>query len=159
MDLRMTSQLPAFRSTLHALMASYQDRLAARIRAERKSRGLSREEAARLAGISFRQYQRWETGTSEPRDANLRQLAEAWDIPVDELRPPDPEHEEAAVRDQLDRIEDKLDAVLRALGVSDEPLEPPARQAADAAERLAQRAEQTRRSSARGQPARKRRSA
>jgi transcriptional regulator with XRE-family HTH domain len=92
-------------------MATYQERVAARIRAERRSRGMSREEAARQAGISFRQYQRWETGQSEPRDANLRQLAEAWGIPVERLRPPEPEHEEREVREQLNRIEALLELV------------------------------------------------
>lgn len=98
-------------------MASYQERVAARIKAERKSRGLSREEAARQAGISFRQYQRWETGQSEPRDSNLRQLAEAWSVTVESLRPPDPEHEEQDVRDQLDRLEAKIDALLAHAGL------------------------------------------
>src|SRR5205807_1033259 len=74
-------------------------------------------QAARLAGISFRQYQRWESGQSDPRDVNLLALANAWGLPIDELRPPDPEHEEQEVRDQLDRIEAKLDAVMKRVGL------------------------------------------
>jgi transcriptional regulator with XRE-family HTH domain len=58
----------------------------------------SDEDAARRIGVSYRQYQRWLSGESEPRASSLKLIAEALGVPVSELIGlPD--------ENQLDRIE------------------------------------------------------
>ena len=95
----------------------------------RKARGLdSDEDAARLVGISYRQYQRWLSGESEPRGHSLKLISDAFDVPIrmlvgvsEELVPDET---------QLDRIEDLLNRLAAALleeAVSDaEEAAPPA---------------------------------
>lgn len=55
------------------------------IRTLRKSKGLSQELLAENAGINLRTLQRIESGTVVPRGETLRLLAQALDIPVEEL--------------------------------------------------------------------------
>lgn len=106
-------------SLLRALDAKDTD-LGARLRAYAAALGItSDEDAARKVGVSYRQYQRWLSGESEPRARSIRQIAEAFSIPVSDLVGlPD--------ESQLDRIEGTLTALiveLRAAGVI-EPAEP-----------------------------------
>lgn len=86
------------------------EQLGTRLRALARARGLgSDEDAARHVGVSYRQYQRWLSGESEPRTSSLARVAEAFGIPLTELvGEPD--------KDQLDRIEDQLSRVLLLLG-------------------------------------------
>jgi transcriptional regulator with XRE-family HTH domain len=55
------------------------------IRTLRKSKGLSQEALAENAGINLRTLQRVESGNAEPRGETLRLLAQALEIPVEEL--------------------------------------------------------------------------
>jgi transcriptional regulator with XRE-family HTH domain len=59
--------------------------IAEQIRTLRKSKGLSQELLAENAGINLRTLQRIESGTVVPRGETLRLLAQALDIPVEEL--------------------------------------------------------------------------
>ncbi|MCF0050626.1 helix-turn-helix domain-containing protein [Dyadobacter sp. LJ53] len=55
------------------------------IRSLRKSKGLSQEALAEIAGINLRTLQRIETGNAIPRGETLRLLARALDVSVQEL--------------------------------------------------------------------------
>jgi transcriptional regulator with XRE-family HTH domain len=56
------------------------------IRAAREALGMTREELAFKAGISFGTLERIERGQNTPRRATLAVLAEALGIPVEELK-------------------------------------------------------------------------
>lgn len=61
------------------------------IRTLRKSKGLSQEALAEMAGINLRTLQRIEAGDAIPRGETLRLLAQALEVPVETLSPaPDP---------------------------------------------------------------------
>ncbi|MCF0074428.1 helix-turn-helix domain-containing protein [Dyadobacter sp. CY261] len=61
------------------------------IRTLRKSKGLSQEALAEMAGINLRTLQRIEAGDAVPRGETLRLLAQALGVPVETLSPaPDP---------------------------------------------------------------------
>lgn len=83
-----------------------QGQLGARLRALARTHGLESDEAAaRHIDVSYRQYQRWLSGDSEPRTSTLKRIAAAYDIPLAELLgEPD--------KSQLDRIEEKLERLL-----------------------------------------------
>ena len=96
-----------------------QARVGARLVALREELGLSQEEAvARTEGaVTLRQWQRWESGESEPYKRNLAKLSETFNIPIGEFfgeTAPPP-------KAQLDRIEAKLDKILGRLGPTDAP--------------------------------------
>jgi transcriptional regulator with XRE-family HTH domain len=86
---------------LHA-MQSDDVSFGARLRRLSRADGCeSDEDAARKIGVSYRQYQRWLSGESEPRGSSLKLIAEAFGVPISELVDlPD--------EDQLDRIEGLL---------------------------------------------------
>jgi transcriptional regulator with XRE-family HTH domain len=85
-------------------------RVAERLIQLREDLGLSQEEAAaRTEGaIKLRQWQRWESGESEPYKRNLAKLSEVFDIPIGEFF-----DEPASDPNQLDRIETMLVELLR----------------------------------------------
>ena len=56
-----------------------------RLRAARRSRGLTLQKMADAAGVELRSYQRYEGGESEPAYAILVPIADALDVPVDFL--------------------------------------------------------------------------
>src|SRR5947209_15140887 len=92
------------------------EQLGVRLRTLARARGItSDEDAARLIGVSYRQYQRWLSGESDPRSTSLKQIAQAFEIPLVELLgEPDPT--------QLDRIEAKLERLLARIDPADQPL-------------------------------------
>jgi transcriptional regulator with XRE-family HTH domain len=55
------------------------------MREARIRRGFGQEESARRIGVSVRQYGNWERGKHTPGGAFLRPIAEALDLPYDEL--------------------------------------------------------------------------
>lgn len=55
------------------------------LRALREKAGKTQSELATKAGVPFRSYQNWETGSREPRIAALVALAETLGVSVDEL--------------------------------------------------------------------------
>ena len=102
--------------------------LGERLEELRRSHGLTQEQAAPKVGISLRQWQRWETGESEPTASNLARIAQAFGIAVSELLGLSGEPF------QMDRIEGKLDdlidrlvaaGVLRAVDQDESQEQPP----------------------------------
>lgn len=79
----------------------------------RESQLLNRDEAAKQAGVSERQWQRWENAESIPHSSNLQKILDAFDL--------DPAYfgiEETPVSNQLlERINAKLDAIIAHLGI------------------------------------------
>lgn len=88
---------------------------------------LSQEAAARLVGVSVRQWQRWEAGDSVPYPRNLGIIADTFSFDVgqfyeseiaEKAETPNPfpaSNEDQELRERLERVEAKLDRVLRAL--------------------------------------------
>lgn len=98
-------------------MADYRRRLAERMKAEREARSLSRQALALRSDVSDKTIKRIELQqVDNPRPLTIRRIAEALDIDPAVLRPP-PEIE----ADQLNRIEEKLDRLLRAIGAAIAP--------------------------------------
>jgi transcriptional regulator with XRE-family HTH domain len=121
-----TSQFPAFRLRVAQQMADYRRRLAEQVKHERETKSLSRETLAAKSGVSERTIKRIETEkVDNPRPVTIRRIAEGLGVPPTKLRPPD-----ELERDQLDRIESKLDALLEWAEAGeierseDRPLEP-----------------------------------
>lgn len=84
----------------------------------REARGLSQEELAHRAGVSVRTISRLENGRHDGRRGTVRAIAEALsveerDILGDVLL-------DGAPHQQLDRIEQKVDALLRHAGLDPE---------------------------------------
>jgi transcriptional regulator with XRE-family HTH domain len=81
-------QTNAERRSFEAQMAVTRDRVMARLRELRQIHGsderpLSQEDAAHRAGITTRQWQRWESGESMPYSRNLGKVAENFGVTVD----------------------------------------------------------------------------
>jgi transcriptional regulator with XRE-family HTH domain len=91
---------------LASLLGTMSEELGERLRRAARAQGItSDEEAARLVGVSYRQYQRWLSGESDPRGSNLKLISEKLGVPIAELvGAPDPS--------QLDRIEDMLQVLV-----------------------------------------------
>lgn len=106
-----------------AEMAVRQRQVAQRLSQLRDQHELTQEQAAQRVGITVRQWQRWEDGTSMPHARNLKLTADAFGIRVQdffdeaeierikggangELRPYD-------LEGRIDTLEQKLDELLR----------------------------------------------
>jgi transcriptional regulator with XRE-family HTH domain len=61
------------------------------LRQFREQAGLTQSEVANRAGIPFRSYQNWETGSREPRLQALPSLADALGVTVNDLLKPSAE--------------------------------------------------------------------
>lgn len=107
----VSSQLPTFRLSVAAQMAEYRQRIAEQIRREREKRGWRREDLAQKTGASYRQIERWETAKSRPQAANIKKLAEVFEVDVSVLRP-DLEAEEEELRQYLVRVETNQERIL-----------------------------------------------
>lgn len=106
-------------------MAVTRERVMERLRELRHLNGsdgkpLSQEDAAHLADITTRQWQRWESGESMPYPKSLGRVADAFGIsieffetaPADRVRTDLLGQLDGANKSQLDRIEFKLDVLL-----------------------------------------------
>lgn len=115
-------------------VAARPSRVADRLVRLREDLGITQEEAvARTAGgITYRQWQRWEAGESQPYKRNLAKLSEVFDIPIVEF------FEGSTDASQFDRIERKLDLLLRYLAAAKlaRPSEPPEDYLADMEQEL-----------------------
>lgn len=98
------------RVSVLADMALRQEKVMATLVALREKHSLSQEEAARRIGIGGRQYQRWESGQSMPRPANLGRAALAYGESVTVFY----DEDEEPSTTQLDRLEAKVDRLLEA---------------------------------------------
>lgn len=111
-----------------ALELALENRAIGRHIAELRERAhLTQPAAADKAGVSLRGYQKWEGGESRPNWANLEKLADVFGVKPEEIvGSVSPQEEPRA--EQLDRIEEKLDEILKRL---DAPLEQPREDDAD----------------------------
>lgn len=99
-------------------MATEEHSVSARLSRLRGQMVLTQEQAASRAGVTLRQWQRWEAGVSEPRASNLTRLSEEFQVPLSELvgqKPPAPEQMDA-LEERLDRIERHLEIIARLMG-------------------------------------------
>jgi transcriptional regulator with XRE-family HTH domain len=118
-DVQITWQTTGEAVTLMAV-AGRQALVGARLVALREDLGISQEEAVALTqgAITLRQWQRWESGESEPYKRNLAKLSEVFDIPIGEFF-----GEAGGPTSQLDRIEQMLADLLSRLPAYDDELE------------------------------------
>lgn len=142
-------------------MALRQEKVSERLLELREQNGLSQEQAAQKVGITHRQWQRWEQGESMPYPRNLDLIASRFGLSIAEFFDEEPIVVAADRADQLDRMEDKLDAIMDHLGISlsEDPAAAVEREleAAAAEQRAADRTSQQRSgSSASGEPSRRR---
>lgn len=66
-----------------------------RLRAARGSANMSQEQAARVADVTLRTYQRWEGDSAEPRGTQIAALALAMGVSVGDLLGVDPKADAA----------------------------------------------------------------
>jgi transcriptional regulator with XRE-family HTH domain len=91
------------------VMAAEESRVAGRLVRLRKEHALTQEAAAARAGVTLRQWQRWEAGAGEPRAGSMQKLVDAFSIDPSDFYEPSAQEEAAT---QLDRVERKLEALL-----------------------------------------------
>ncbi len=107
--------------------AEFLVRMGARIERQRKERGLSRADLARLlpGKVNENQIYRWERGKHQPNPDTLQALADALEVDVAELLAPEPAEQatpdlvkslNGPLDERLDRIEADLARVLQAIG-------------------------------------------
>jgi transcriptional regulator with XRE-family HTH domain len=100
-------------------MALAKHELAQRMRAARTRAGKSQDEIAEAAGVSLRQYNRYETAHSAPREKQIPSLAAALGVPVEHLDEP----QQQTVIERLERQQADTAAMVRsALGLLDQVL-------------------------------------
>lgn len=122
------SQSPVIRPTFLTVSDLRRD-FAERLTHEREAKSLSRQSLAILADVDPKTIKRLEEQKSDARPQTVRKLAEALDIDPSRLRPP-----EELEADQLQRIERRLDLIMKVMGIEDiEPLTDDAESCADAA--------------------------
>lgn len=98
-------------------MADYMEATGARIRAAREAKYRTRAKAQDETGISEKQWYRWEHGVTEPTADNWDRISEVLGVDLSSLRadPPKLLDPESELQAKLDRIEEKLDEVLKRL--------------------------------------------
>lgn len=100
-------------------MALSRQELAQRMRAARTRTGKSQDDIAAAAGVSLRQYNRYETGQSTPREKQIPSLAQALGVPVEHLDEP----QQQTVIERLERqMTDNAAMTRSALGLLDQLL-------------------------------------
>jgi transcriptional regulator with XRE-family HTH domain len=93
-----------------------QDRAAGqRLAQARKQKRLTQEGAAQKIGVSVRTYSDWERGISLPRPSNLTEIERVLEVDTRAVYFENPA-QNGLPSERLDRIEDKLDRVLRHFG-------------------------------------------
>jgi ribosome-binding protein aMBF1 (putative translation factor) len=108
---RMPSQFPALRLTLARQMEGYQERIARRIQKEAAKNGEAAIDLAQSMRVHPSTVERWFRAERTPQRRHRKELAAHWDLPLDVFEF-DLEAEEMEVREQLSRIETKLDRLL-----------------------------------------------
>lgn len=97
-------------ANLLEVLASEQTRISHRLAQLRKAHNLSQEAAAARLGITLRQWQRWESGESQPYARNIAKISETFEIPLGELvgesvpEPTQLDQIEQLIRDQSEQI-------------------------------------------------------
>lgn len=108
---------------LQAMAIDMAERIGNRLRARREELGLSRPRLAKMlpGSVDANQIYKWEKGLHRPQDDTLQALAEVLEVDVSYFHMAEPEAGTpdlmGALSDgsQLDRVEAKLDLVLRRL--------------------------------------------
>lgn len=109
------AQLPTFPRTVRKQMVGFKERLAERIIEAREQRGWDQGELAYRAKVDKKTIQRLEKAqVDRPRPSTMRQLATALEVQVADLRP-DMQTEEKNLRAQLDRIDQRVQAIALAV--------------------------------------------
>lgn len=85
------------------------------LRELRAATGKSREKVAGEIDVTTKTLFSWEMRNGAIKPENLKRLAEFYNRPATDLASRDPEVDTPPTRDQLDRIEAKLDGILRLL--------------------------------------------
>lgn len=93
-------------------MEAYRERLAQRISIELQRKGEDHRDLAAALKVDPRTAERWTTGERSPQRHNRKPIADYLGVPIEELWP-DLEVEEKRFRDQLDRIEARVDVIAR----------------------------------------------
>lgn len=97
-------------------MEGYSERLARRIDIELRKRGEDHRDLAHQLRVDARTVERWVTGETSPQRRLQKPIADYFGLPIEELWP-DLELEEKRLRDQLNRIEAKLDRLLESADI------------------------------------------
>lgn len=117
-------------SLLDALSAS-ENEVAQRIARLRQAHGLSQEAAAHKAGVSNRQWQRWEAGDSEPHGSTLIRVSESFGVSIGDILGEGDETQmdriEASIMLALDGLTDLAERVKRMEAAAAAAATPPAR--------------------------------
>jgi transcriptional regulator with XRE-family HTH domain len=128
---RITWQSRGKRVTLLAEMAVRQRQVAQRLSQLREQHELTQEQAAQKVGITVRQWQRWEDGTSMPHARNLKLTADAFGVRVEDFfdeeeigRIKGGVNGELDLRREIRELHRKLDILIEGLGLKPTTLEP-----------------------------------
>jgi transcriptional regulator with XRE-family HTH domain len=101
-------------------MALAKEELAQRMRSARSRAGRSQQDIAEAAGVSLRQYNRYETAQSAPREKQLPALADALEVDVSHLQEP----QQNTLFERLELQATNSSAMVRsALGLLDQVLD------------------------------------
>jgi len=119
-------------------MEGYQERIARQIQKEAAKNGEAAIDLAHAMGVHLSTAERWLRGERIPQRRHKKELAEHWGLPLDAFEF-DLEAEEKEIRDQLDRLEAKLDLVLGALSI--EPVEDEREEPEDVVDAMAEESE------------------
>ena len=135
------------------VLEEHRKQAGARLTALLAERGWTHEDLAHASGLSVKTISRFANGRHEARGGTVRALAQALKVPEQAITGPPPpplglgaDAPTVVDGDQLDRVEAKLDLVLRLLGAESEPASLP-EIAAGIAEAVPQRSGRGRRES------------
>jgi transcriptional regulator with XRE-family HTH domain len=132
----LTSNFPTttkdLRRRFEEMASEHVKRMGARIKDRREELGLTQRQLADLVGgaTDGNQVSKWERGANRPTDARLEKIADALQVEPAYFHTPPPVNGTGDLmtamnpeRGQLDRIENKLDAILAHLGLAATPTE------------------------------------
>lgn len=117
----LSSQFPALRLTVARQMEGYQERIAQRIRRESAKRAERPADLAYALGTHPSTVERWLRAERFPQRRHREELAKHWGLALDTFEF-DLEAEEDEVREQLNRIEEKLNSLLEHAGLPIAPI-------------------------------------
>lgn len=108
-------------ATFERQMADYLEAMGVRLATARERLGLTQRQAADAIGITEKQYWRWEKGVNAPGNTSTWEaIAKALETSVEALRGEMPEalDPESEFRQQIARIESKLDRIMEHLEIT-----------------------------------------
>lgn len=115
MSKQRTVLFPAFSATVAEQMGDYRERIAERIRIELGRRGEQPKDLAYRIDVHPRTVENWLSRDPKkqrkPQGKHLKAVADDFGIPIEELNP-DLAAEEQALREWMERVEQKLDQLI-----------------------------------------------